>query len=349
MDHFCEIVPVGAHPTLVRLGRLDPWFRVEPWEGRLGGSFYPDWPKLQAGGCSDFVRRMIEIHKGAHEGRQHVTGHVPLLWADAMAASLCDGPKLFRPTVEQFDSMRHVDCRVTADEFRLPFPALLVVVPRELRRHLAEEFGFAAADAPTWALLRQRVRCDMGLFLGVKFCRKSIAEGGAMQDFTYFIFPGERISLEDLLARRIDGTPDHDPAWRASVILCRVALNLCLMMTHYGTAPPVPLHPDDYAKHRRRAHLERFKHGDFLAVNMRQHVVVRRELVETVAAEPGAPTGREVRPHWRRGHWRREQGFRDVVIAGGTPKLSFVRPCLVRRDRVADDVSKSTAVYEAKN
>ena len=45
----------------------------------------------------------------------------------------------------------------------------------------------------------------------------------------------------------------------------------------------------------------------------------------------GSVGGHEVRAHFRRGHWRRLPGYGDQPDA---PKLVWVRPTLVRRDRL---------------
>ncbi len=161
--------------------------------------------------------------------------------------------------------------------------------------------------------------------------------------------------IEDALCRKITGTAppdciepddrDRDHEYPCSQILGRTVLNLCLMMTHYGCSLGGPVDPVAYARHRSKKHLQHFKHGDFLSVDMKQNIMVRHH--NSATGNPQGPgTGIEVVPHWRRGHWRAYPNQGALRATGQQVPLLFVRPCVVRHDRVNGELALSEAVYQ---
>lgn len=245
---------------------------------------------------------------------------------DAHSAALARGPKLFRPTAEQFDSMQHVDIRIPISDLQLPFPAMVIAVPQQCYDAIVA----AGADKPGHLMvLRQR---------------KTEEDRNAITvingEWAYFFQDRDGWdSVEDALhIHCIDQSRDPSKemlAHVAAMTMARAALNLALMLTHYGHSRPQPLDQKSYTKHRQRADLQRFCTGDFMAVDMVQHVVVRA-LSEPTGDESGQ-TGREMPPHWRRGHWRNQK----VGAGRQVTKLVFVRPCLVRPDRIVGDEADS--------
>lgn len=121
-------------------------------------------------------------------------------------------------------------------------------------------------------------------------------------------------------------------------------MNLCLLLTHYGHQVVGPLDPHDYNKHRTKKHLAHLKHNDYLAIHMKQNIVVRRPNPPT-DNPPGPGTGIELAPHWRCGHWRCYPGNAARRAAGEQVPLLFVRPCLVRSDRMVGDESETEVIY----
>lgn len=58
--------------------------------------------------------------------------------------------------------------------------------------------------------------------------------------------------------------------------------------------------------------------------------VLSRETQETVAEIIRSRNSRDVRPHWRRGHWRRIWGSKENLHA---PRI-WIRPCLVNKEKL---------------
>lgn len=271
-------------------------------------------------------------------------------YLEAASRLIADGPKVFVPTDEQFESMEHVELDIPVGDFRSPFPALAVAVPPATRQRLRAEHGVTRGDLTGQVLVRVHRRPGRPLF-----CFVFVPTLGTADDlFLLFQDVAGNDSVEQVLRRVVDGNgvPAGMPAETAALHnmakpVYRAVLNLCLMLVHYGHRLGGPVDPAAYAKHRKKKNLTHLRHGDCLAVHLQQEVVVRAPASPS-DAEPGDPTGREVRPHWRRGFWRRRPGYRAYLERNEQPPLVFVRPCLVRRDRLVGDPSETSATYHVR-
>jgi hypothetical protein len=115
-------------------------------------------------------------------------------------------------------------------------------------------------------------------------------------------------------------------------VLYRVAINFGLLLTRYGAKDCGPVDPQGCAEQRRRAQRRKGHKArrarELLDAAMHridfQQNVVFYESVRPPAASPDAE-GSTKRPHWRRGHFRRQ-----ACGPGRTERrLVFVRPCFI--------------------
>ena len=278
-----------------------------------------------------------------------------LAMMDTTSRLLADGPKMFRPSAEQWESMEHVDLSISPHDFRTPYPVTLVQIPPDARRRLAARFGINPGAVPNKVLIR--CRRDPGdetqtVLVNVPFRPN--------EEYFFFADRAENRTIEEAIRRRnLEGeivftdedTPaDMLPQTRFALVACRAALNLCLMLTHYGCQTGQPFDPHAYEKHRRKKHLAHLRHLDVVAIEMKQDITIRRvsplPLGDLNPVGPG--TGIELKPHWRRGHWRCYPGQAAKRAAGETVPMLFVRPCLVRRDRMVGDESQTEVVYHGQ-
>lgn len=248
---------------------------------------------------------------------------------DAHGAALARGPKLFRPTEEQFEAMQHVEINVPISDYRQPYPALLVEIPKEIRRALLK----TAPEIGQVMVLRQTQTADG------KVC-VVILNG----EWTYVFQDRECLPTVEAAIGIHHLDPSKPPSMEmlahvTSMVCARAALNLAMMLTHYGSRIAGPLEPANYQKHRSSQKFERLCHGDFMAVEMKQSIVVRDVRGAPSDHEP-CPTGREMPPHWRSGHWRNQPHGAGNALR----KLVFIRPKLIRADRVVGDVADSEVV-----
>ncbi len=329
-------LPAQTVADLAWLGKDPSWIGFEPWTDARG---HP---------CS-----RLRLNKHYLDRRPDVVNHrdiidtitglikqnlfAPLAILEAAAALAANGPKEFRPTEEQWESMEQVELRLPVRDFTSPFPAIIVRVPPGCRARLAKQFGVYAPHAPTDVLVRWRHQPGENPMV--------ITHSGEPMTNAevFYIFqeqPGNA-TIEDALARDVSAlSGDHSTPglFKFGVVADRAALNLCLLLTHVGCDVRTP---PKMNRRERRAHT---KHGDVLTVTMRQNVIVRAPSPPTTNPQ-GPGTGIEMRPHWRKGHWRCYPGQAALRAAGATVPLLFIRPVLVRGDRASGDLAATSTTY----
>lgn len=350
-----DLIPLKTHAGLVWLGKVPKWVSFDPVcekDSLTSGVIDRSLPRtyltvkeealvtnMHDAESRWVVRTLTAMWKSRH--------FAALCYMEAASRFLADGPKLFCPNDEQFESMEHVELRMAIREFRTPYPAIAIRIPLGARKRLAAQFNVNMDRMPLSVLVRFVADPGQVPFLLV------VSRFGPMNELYHMMSDQDgNPTIEDAIVRKIlpdtssgDNLPTEFPGdFPCSVLIARAALNLCLMLTHYGHKLTGPVDPAAYKKHRTKKHLEHFKHGDYLAVQMKQEITIRRPA--TPADNPQGPgTGLEMKPHWRRGHWRCYPGQREKRLAGENVPLLFVRPCLVRPDRVTGDLSESEAVY----
>jgi len=289
---------------------------------------------------------------------KNVPSAIYFAYLEAGGVAINQGPKLFVPTEEQFDSMCHVDLHMPISEFRSPFDVMVIRIPNEWRKAKCLEHKCDINRAPLHVLIRYRNKVGENPYV-YGMLRYSNYENH--YQFQHNLnFPDR--TLEEAISVHIANDFDrNNPQFDGEVLYCREAfrsaLNLCMLLTYYGCKTTGPIDPVRHKKHRKENSPRRF--ADFTGVQINQDVVIRRTenlpppsdftSPEAIDAEDLNKVRLwEVKPHWRRGHWRRKPGWQAYVEAGQKPPLTFVRPTLVRRDRLADGPEGSNAEYKIR-
>jgi hypothetical protein len=336
-----SILPRGTHPHLRWLGKLDPWYSTGKGDG-LRTDFYVDSEKIaNAPGFPEHEAFLKVVLGESLDGRRATySSALAMCYLDAVAMGLAHGPKIFCPTEEQFDSCQHIDLHIPMSMYRQPYPCMFVKIPSGSRKSLAMELGMNSANTPELVIVRHREQGPT-LFLGQRFLLDQ-------EENTHFI--QDREEFEDLEAAiRVKHPKEGEDmaTYHWSERTGRSVLNLMLLLTHYGWERGQPLHPKEYEQHRsgKRPELAHLCQGDFVTINMKQNVVVRRT---PPPRERGESMGLEQGPQWRSGHWRREAGYRDVLAAGGTPKIIFIRPYRTKWEQTVGDIGDSTVTMRLK-
>lgn len=262
------------------------------------------------------------------------------------ARLLKDGPKVFRPTAEQAEALEQVEVGVPMEAYRQPFPCMAVEFPADWRSRRAVPDGDGSVTHEPFAVLLAHESAEQAIVVTVLF-----TSGHAISE----VLRGD--SVEDALqeAERAGATGDRSMSAaenRLSTRAIRAALNALLLLTHYGSKQQEPDNPS----HARRlqARLDKAKRGkgkgDVLAASRDLRLlpvvygfsqqVTLHDRQEAHQGE-GAPTGKTVKPHWRRGHWRNAR----VGAGRAATKLTFVRPCLIHAERVAGPLSSTSTTY----
>lgn len=364
-DTLNVIYPQFLHLMLNFLGKLD-WLDIYADESVS----FLGYPRTICKAKWDLINRTVDKEGGfdpnmdrekAQEMIRYLRGlntTLHLAYLEAGGVCINQGPKLFIPTEEQFDSMCHVELHMPINEFRSPHDVLIIRIPNEWRKAKCAEYKCDINRAPLHILVRYRNKVGENPFI------YGVMKYPGYENHYHFQYQPtipDR-TLEDAITLHVANDWDKDnPQYDGEVRYCRdafrSALNLCMLMTHYGSRVTGPVDPKRYKNNRKENSNRRF--ADFLGVQMVQNVIVRKVEDLPPPTEFSPVSGDqpvdlhqtrlyEVRPHWRRGHWRRKPGWQAYVEAGQKPPLTFVRPVLVRRDRLADGPQGSTVEYRAR-
>lgn len=245
-----------------------------------------------------------------------------LMGTYALSQWLGNGPKVFKLTQAQQDALAQVDLTLPACEFTPPFPAILVQTDVPPFYGVVVYWHEGEAGIISNALTRD-----------------------SLNDVTTTIY-ADSGNIEDSILR-------YDDDCRSVSAQChratRIALNACLALSQFGCHQkylfPYERSNDFWLANQKTPKGER-------EAKARQRLAIAPKLLTfaqdvklhvgaDLSHAPGEPTGREVRPHWRRGHWRRVNYGKDLMQL----KRVFIRPVLVRADRFVGDVSATSASY----
>lgn len=328
-------IPREFHLGLRNLGRHD-WLSVE---GREAAG---DWTRWKARIDRAMVERAI---LGTPDGpdREAINRlmgyaeHNPLLVVscEAVARMLADGPKVFRPSMQQCGAMENVAINLTLAEYQQAYPALVIEFPRE----------YAESRRTHERILVRHDAAQRRLF-----CFAGNLVQGVIDTHTVI---NDHEDIEGALNRYIDHSPETPMSEQNRTFgeAVRVALNCNLALAHYATRLRA-LDPDLMKRLRQRSHVENPERrgrarrrllGEFRVLEFSQEVAFHSEEPEHRARSEGDGQAHwEVMPHWRRGHWRRQ----PFGVGRAERKLVFIKPILVRRDKFAGDPSSTSVVYQ---
>jgi hypothetical protein len=127
-----------------------------------------------------------------------------------------------------------------------------------------------------------------------------------------------------------------------SEVIERVTLNFGLLMTYYGVRDRGPIDPVSHDRHIRNARrlnqakaerAGRLLDTEINLIEFEQNVVVydRQEIARSDSEGEASPR----RPHWRRGHFRRQ----PYGHGRSSRKLVFIKPILINAHRFQGDIA----------
>jgi hypothetical protein len=248
-------------------------------------------------------------------GRDHHNGEAAVLnTMRQMSELLATGPKVFAPTADECQALSEIEISLPAKDYRQPFPVFCVEFPLEWSKR-REVQAVSPYDGSTYryrptSVIVSHLSDISSIFLSV------IPSAGLVDN--YFLlgrFPDKPIE-EDLYVSN-----EYNPLWKCNdderkmtLESAHLALNACLVLMANGFRKMV-----DPERDRLRARLltraERVQRqnperGEASRQEARlvpelftfvQSVNVRAAVGDTSVYQP---SGRTVRPHWRRAHFR---------------------------------------------
>lgn len=318
-------MPADFWRAVRRLGRWD-WFSFRRGEG-MRTDF--DLRMEALAGVPD-AKKLVDRFRRT-EG---ISGLV-FCWLECLGKMAAFGPKLFRPTAEQCEAMEHVDIRLGMAEYRQPYPAMAIQFPEEYRRGLLRRIGGGADGLqalPQYTLLRWWSKPNPAFFSGLP---APLAATG--QEISYFFQARpELVTIEDALRNHVSQTAEDS---LVSEAMTRVAMNLCLMLVHHGCteSPSNPQHLERLAR-RSCDDARRQERSHVYLLSLEQEVTVRE--IRSASASLGG-THASPKPHWRRGHWRRQ----SHGVGRSEKRMVFIRPTFVRASSFVGQLGDISVAY----
>lgn len=322
-----DIVPAEFIPALTWLGKQD-WLKYEAIaNGRtkiISKQFYcplnnPQLAQQLAAIASCEPNRLFTIN--------------------AISKALADGPKVLCPTVEQCLAMEHVDINVPFANYQQPYPVVFVDLPGSYRTSLFQRFGI---HSPKYIVAHHDTKTGYVLVSALSVGHNDISA----------IMPPrhEYPTIEDALKTSIDTGSDIDLASHVQ----RIALNLCLLMTHYGVEE-VCRSNQGLKKKLLKASQHRRQSKSALAksqlavlptvIRFKQEISFSSEKISGDQSTAVTNDGTPKKPHWRRGHFRLQR-----IGEGKTEtKMTFIKPVLINAHLFVGDVKDTKVVYRGKD
>ena len=229
-----------------------------------------------------------------------------------MSRTLAEGPKVFAFDALTCEALEIFDLSLSTADYLQPFPSVVIELPADYTQKRVVPFE-RGTHAPDFLIVRHEPEAG---------CVLMAMHMTSHQVMTRLLKLDPAWSLEEMWekgARAWDAkdslgmTPEETALGNA---LSKLALNVCLLATAYGTKCLGPANPSHYERLKRYAKLARKRgHQQQEKADMEvqtmpvrysfaQEVTLYRKEQATGHGEGDGKGGWTVSPHWRRGHRR---------------------------------------------
>jgi hypothetical protein len=338
---FTDFVPADMVPQIAEASKHD-WFAAEN-DPDDGNHFLVRMNKMHEAALAVPLLRVLQRNS---DGRGFI-------YLNAVCSLYRNGFKVFKPTPEQCEATEQIDLRISVGDIKAPFDTFAIDLPEAYRQGVRERYG----EVPGALLfhLGTLISGEQYLVIGGPYSRGPGEEGSAeyfyvMHDGT----PGQ--DIEAKLSRYISDyqtviAPEeaNDPAHKANEVIARMAINLCLLATHFGTTRPAESNPKHADRLRKRCPESESARQELKSMakyfELEQNTVIREV---RPASEDRGGTHSSPKPHLRRGHWRSLPGYAKLRAEGKQVPLLFIRPVMVRPEAFLGTPDKITATYRLR-
>jgi len=323
------LVPQKAFSRIAWLGKHD-WLEVKASGGR-NVTIDVKFPPPDSG---IFIEDYRSI-KRAVEFWHHYKSVKEIIWFWNISKTLSNGPKVFIPTLDQCEAMSNVSLDIPISEYSQPYESIIYVYPEDFCKTLAERLGLKRFPKMT---VCHRDPIHKSIHVGSVFTQSDLIQA-ILPDRVGF-------TIEDILMGRSGEIDTNETEFDLAIMLQRIALNFSLMMTHF-TVKDNPLYPETWNKHRMMAKQKDAKKrakgislsiGDIRLIEFEQNV----KMYGTQGGDSiGGDLVGNVRPHWRKGHWR----MQAHGPSNGLRKRVFIKPIMVKKSIFVGDAANTSVVY----
>lgn len=295
------------------------------------------------------------------------------LWYYSLSKALAGGPKLFKPTIHQCQALQHSEARYNFDQYKQPYPVIILEIPHEYRAYLKDEFKIE--NTPKFVLV----------FHDEKRKFITVSAFYAQDNVITHITPWreEYDTIEDSLVKNRDRRQDSikyhastesyavppnpevygrsESEFDAAENVQRLGINFCMMMSLFSVKEMGPLDPAQFKQWEAESRAKRrgnrptrraIEAQQNLAAAMHllefdQQVKFYDEEEEMVPVAQGVDIERlrkSPRTHWRRGHFASQ----PCGVGRRERKIIFRRPTMVRANYFFGDVKDTSVSYEIK-
>lgn len=304
-----DIFPQGMAQALLEAYLVDPeWFDIEDMEGNL----------MKA------TPRASALYYCALTGL-NPQEQCECLSCWSTSCWLGEGPKIYTPSEEVCKSLAMVDMRIDPTDYRQPFD------------HFAVDLTNFHEGSPYEICFVSQFKFGLVCTLG------SSTKSGNGESVSILFQPHQETkegkTLEELFCERVFREENN---WKDAEVISkcfRITFNSAIALTNFGGSLAYLL-PGEIERDARLC-LEDSERGErarmrtrlqFQGIRLHHEVSLHRQKGSHSTTVDGE-TGREVRTHWRRGHW--------ANVAHGPQhslrKLVFRPPVMVRADRATGD------------
>lgn len=265
------------------------------------------------------------------------------LFGFSLSKALSGGPKIFIPSEEDCEALENTECTMSFQDYKQPYPVVIIEFPKEYKRRLAKMWG--VKNGPSHVIAHH---CPEKSFIAVYavFDRNNVI--GLITPMR-----PEYKTIEDAIVKtRKDNASDIQAAELAQ----RLAMNFCMVMVLLGVRQTGPLDPKDYEHAKKLSRSSEIKKA-ILGKKLMESTLYRIEFInqkiklydeETVKPrrdnEPGEPSRISPKPHWRRGHYRKQRCGPNL----SEEKLLFIKPVLVRADLFGGTPEHTEVIYKVE-
>jgi hypothetical protein len=263
-----------------------------------------------------------------------------------------EGPKIFRPSVEQCQAMENVSATLSLEHYEQPFPTMAIELPKDYYERKTAE---GISPEGNYRTVAQPIGCILTFLRDVPALYVTTIWSNYLSISRVFHHFAGKATLEDVIVsgKKLDNSGEISPEEEAVVSqVLRIGINSMILLTHYGCKSEGPANPSLYERQERYVKVAK-KKGDpdrleQARIELSSHPFLygfKQEVTlhESHGKTEGEFTGKHVRPHWRRGHYRMQPHGPAMSLR----KLLYIKPVLVHSDQVAD-VSNTTTIYNER-
>ena len=297
------------------------------------------------------------LHMMPFNGRRVHTS-LSTFWT--LCGLFAEGPKLYAPTLEEWEALRRVEMRIPLNMYRQPFPTLVVIVPEgAFPEDLSERFGAPAATIVRhWSAELEGKEGRGGMIAGLCIGTKIVDNGYELDFRISWCDDGEsemedkldsidRATLEDQLNSSGVLSQMSGPERVALEQVKRAVFNAALLLSQHAPrkiGPANPAHAKKLEDSRKKKLPANISAANERALKLmpvyygfHQHIKVLDKVTEPESNGTGTQPAK--RPHWRRGHW-----LRQVRGTGRAERVLQYRPAKLVNEHLLHGSKMNTRV-----